>query len=34
MKRRLAVYPRDPVAFIDDLIKQNKSGQERYLTMH
>ena len=34
MTRRLASYPRDPLAFIDDLVKQNELGQPFHLLEH
>ena len=34
MTRRLARYPRDPLAFIDDLVKRNELGQPFYLLEH
>ncbi len=34
MTRRLALYPRDPLAFIDDLVKQNEIGQHFRLLDH
>ncbi len=34
MTRRLARYPRDPLAFIDDLVKRNELGQPFHLLEH
>ena len=34
MTRRLNRYPRDPIAFIDDLVKKNELGQPFRMANH